>query len=468
MTKKEEADIVRRDKAAKKARAVQHVEATTALRAAANEKERDRILQEEEDGPVSFYWRTSRISPVGTFSIVPVGAFDIAPAGDFCNAPIGDIASACPPVERALEPAGTVVPTAVSARDDDALNSDIDGDDGDSDGWYSESELAEEGIDRVGSCDVDVSSTCETGDAAYEAVNSSDDGIDGMVLFAREKSRTKRQLERERLEAAKVKLNRDWNLMTANWDKLTKDEMEVLAQDADALKKMRVDGWNFDASSIPMQNKSHPGLFQGEYGPTEAVSEKAESPIQLFFFFLPPRLWLRIASVSNKYYHQHLNERVDRIYSKKKAQDPDATREDVMLQETKRHKKIKPEEILHCIGLLVARMLCPHKHRFVDHWANSAKGAVPKGTFGRFMSKARFSRVMQNLHFTDNTDARAETDRAWKVHSVIDTLQTTFRDGYNVPPVLAFDEAMIPSRSRHNVTRQFMKDKPHKWGPSYS
>ncbi|POM73737.1 Hypothetical protein PHPALM_9384, partial [Phytophthora palmivora] len=178
MTKKEEADIVRRDKAAKKARAVQHVEATTALRTAANEKERDRILQEEKDGPVSFYWRTSRISPVGTFSIVPVGAFDIAPAGDFCIAPVGDIASACPPVERALEPAGTVVPTAVSARDDDALNSDIDGDDGYLDGWYSESEPAEEGIDRVGSCDVDVSSTCETGDAAHEAVNSSDDGID--------------------------------------------------------------------------------------------------------------------------------------------------------------------------------------------------------------------------------------------------------------------------------------------------
>ncbi|KAK1946546.1 hypothetical protein P3T76_002099 [Phytophthora citrophthora] len=204
-----------------------------------------------------------------------------------------------------------------------------------------------------------------------------------------------------------------------------------------------------DSSSIPVQNESYPGLFQGEYGPTEAEIEEAESPIQPFF--LPPRLWLRIASESNKYYQQHLNERVDRMYSKKEAQDPDATREDVMLQETKRHKKIKPEEILHCIGLLVVRMLCPRKNRFADHWANSAEGAVPKGTFGRFMSKARFSRVMQNLYFTDNTDARAETDRAWKVRSVVDTLQTTFRDGYNVPPVLAFDEAMIPSRSHHNV-----------------
>ncbi|POM70505.1 Hypothetical protein PHPALM_13038, partial [Phytophthora palmivora] len=335
MTKKEEADIVRRDKAAKKARAVQHVEATTALRAAANEKERDRILQEEKDG-------------VGCREKEKEDEHNYPSQQRKESIVLGLVTWMCPlPAKR----------------------------------------------------------------VAYEAVNSSDDGIDGMVLLAREKSRAKRQLERERLEAAKVKLKRDWNLTTANWDKLTKDEMEVLAQDADALKKMRVDGWNFDASSIPVQNKSYPGLFQGEYEPTEAVSEKAESPIQLFFF-LPPRLWLRIASESNKYYHQHLNERVDRIYSKKKAQDPDATREDVMLQETKRHKKIKPEEILHCIGLLVARMLCPHKHRFVDHWANSAKGAVPKGTFGRFMSKARFSRVMQNLHFTDNTDAQAETDRA--------------------------------------------------------
>jgi hypothetical protein len=71
---------------------------------------------------------------------------------------------------------------------------------------------------------------------------------------------------------------------------------------------------------------------------------------------------------------------------------------------------------------------------------------------------------MQNLHFTDNTDSRAETDRAWKVRSVVDDLQQTFARGYTVPSVLAFDEAMIPSRSRHNVTRQFMKDKPHKWG----
>ncbi|ETP05285.1 hypothetical protein F441_18090 [Phytophthora nicotianae CJ01A1] len=184
----------------------------------------------------------------------------------------------------------------------------------------------------------------------------------------------------------------------------------------------------------------YPGLYRGGYGPTEAVLEAVDSPLSLFFFFTPRRLWRRIATESNRY-HQHLNER-----------------------ETKKHMKITPEDVVHCIGLLIARMLCPHKRRFAEHWATKPVGAVPKGTFGSYKGKSRFECIMQNLHFTVNTDARAETDRVWKVRSVVDTLQHTFARGYNVPPVLSFDEAMIPSRSRHNETRQLMKDKPHNWG----
>ncbi|KAG3196707.1 hypothetical protein PC128_g7404 [Phytophthora cactorum] len=130
----------------------------------------------------------------------------------------------------------------------------------------------------------------------------------------------------------------------------------------------------------------------------------------------------------------------DLMYESKKSRGEEETRDNVLLRETKSHKKIQPDDILHCIGLLVARMLCPHKRRFTDHWATTA-----------------------NLHFTNNADVRAETDRAWKVRSVVDTLQETFLKGYMAPPVLSFDEPMIPSRSRHNITRQFMKDKPHKW-----
>lgn len=72
--------------------------------------------------------------------------------------------------------------------------------------------------------------------------------------------------------------------------------------------------------------------------------------------------------------------------------------------------------------------------------------------------------IMRNLHFTDNTDPRSKTDRAWKVRSVVDCLQATFKRGFTTPPVLSFDEGVLPSRSRYNPTRQYLKDKPHKWG----
>ncbi|KAI9986927.1 hypothetical protein PInf_025896 [Phytophthora infestans] len=68
------------------------------------------------------------------------------------------------------------------------------------------------------------------------------------------------------------------------------------------------------------------------------------------------------------------------------------------------------------------KMLCPHKRRFADHCAKTAVRVIPKGTFGQYMSKARFGRIIQSLHFTESAAFRAETDRAWKVRSVVATL----------------------------------------------
>ncbi|DBA00662.1 TPA: hypothetical protein N0F65_003591 [Lagenidium giganteum] len=96
-------------------------------------------------------------------------------------------------------------------------------------------------------------------------------------------------------------------------------------------------------------------------------------------------------------------------------------------------------------------MMYPHRGKLADHWAQTAQGAVPAGTFGQYMLRNRFQHVCQNLLFSDNLDDRAKTDRAWKVRPVVDTLQKTFR-------------AMLPSRSRYNPTRVYMRDKPHKWG----
>ncbi|KAG6944543.1 hypothetical protein JG687_00017809 [Phytophthora cactorum] len=88
--------------------------------------------------------------------------------------------------------------------------------------------------------------------------------------------------------------------------------------------------------------------------------EKTDSPLDLLFFFMPRSLWSKIAKESNRYYDQHLNERIDRMYRKQREKGKEVTREEVMDKEAKQHKPIKGHETVRVIGLLMARMLYPH------------------------------------------------------------------------------------------------------------
>ena len=194
----------------------------------------------------------------------------------------------------------------------------------------------------------------------------------------------------------------------------------------------------------------------------------AESPLALFFYFLPKRLWQTIAKESNRYHRQQIGVRAGRLRANQKKNQPAGKRVETQAEIRARlreaHVAFEPHEYCKLVGLLIARMLCPHKQRLSRHWSPVAVGALPSGTFSKHMTRNRFDMIMQSLHFTDNTDVRAATDRAWKLRSVIDCLQATFRRGYSTPPVLSFDEGVLPSRSRYNPTRQYLKDKPHKWG----
>ncbi|KAE9349929.1 hypothetical protein PF008_g6692 [Phytophthora fragariae] len=236
-------------------------------------------------------------------------------SGAFASA-ILSMESTEPAAEASKTAAEPSEPVEAETVEDGGLNSDVDGDDADSEDWYTETDPAAE-IEST----IAVREQMEGGGVATDVV--ADD---------------------ERLSAAKAKLTRDWEVTTSNWDVLTKVEMDVLAQDAAALKKMRVDGWNLDPSSHPVRTEPYPGLFNGDYSPTDAVLARSESPLKLFFFFMPPKLWIKIASESNRYYNQHLNERVDRMYQKKVAQDDEVTRDAVLPAETKRHKKTKAKE----------------------------------------------------------------------------------------------------------------------------
>lgn len=125
---------------------------------------------------------------------------------------------------------------SVEDYDNGALNSDLDGEGEDSDDWYIEEQdlSAKHTDDDLLSEDAD------------EILSSDSDGsLDGAALLNRDKRKAQRELEKRRLQAAIGKLRRDWNTTTNNWNTLTKDEMQALAQDDAALKKMRVDGWEF-------------------------------------------------------------------------------------------------------------------------------------------------------------------------------------------------------------------------------
>ncbi|POM79653.1 Hypothetical protein PHPALM_2619 [Phytophthora palmivora] len=115
------------------------------------------------------------------------------------------------------------------------------------------------------------------------------------------------------------------------------------------------------------------------------------------------------------------------------------------------------------MGLLVAHMLCPPQRRFSQHWSMTEDGAVPAGTFGKYMPRNRCQDILRDLHFVDNKGDPTR-DKLRKLRPVVDKIQQRFLAGWTLPAVFSFDEGVLPATSRRNTTRMFMPDKPHRYG----
>ncbi|KAJ0391969.1 hypothetical protein P43SY_001165 [Pythium insidiosum] len=94
-------------------------------------------------------------------------------------------------------------------------------------------------------------------------------------------------------------------------------------------------------------------------------------------------------------------------------------------------------------------------------------GAVPRGTFGRFMSRKRFEDIARFMHFNNNADNTRFRDRAWKLRPVLQVVEKTFRRGFLLGKTISFDEGMVGSRHRMNPMRVYMSGKPTKWGTKF-
>ncbi|ETL85072.1 hypothetical protein L917_15263, partial [Phytophthora nicotianae] len=118
------------------------------------------------------------------------------------------------------------------------------------------------------------------------------------------------------------------------------------------------------------------------------------------------------------------------------ARDPKKTVDDLnaIVDKLERHKPIREHEILHVLGLLVARTLCGHTDDLAKHWTVSEDGAVPRGTFGRYTKRERFRTITWFLHFTSFGSEGGTTDKAFKICSVLQVIEKTFRRGFQLGP----------------------------------
>ena len=97
---------------------------------------------------------------------------------------------------------------------------------------------------------------------------------------------------------------------------------------------------------------------------------------------------------------------------------------------------------------------------YVDYWASASR--VPQ--VADLMGVKRFGKIRVMLHFADNTQP-SETDRMWKVRPVLDHIRKKCRDLEQEESEVSIDEAMILYKGKKaGNLRQYIKNKPHKWG----
>ncbi|POM58673.1 Hypothetical protein PHPALM_36648 [Phytophthora palmivora] len=255
---------------------------------------------------------------------------------------------------------------------------------------------------------------------------------------------------------ADVDLDAEADVSEFEWPIFEQAEMLDFVGDEQELAKMR----KTDSSAF-LPDQRYPHLYDGAYGPSDEVVEIADSPLELFLSFMPRTLWRDIAAESTLYHEQHLVERVDRMYLKQTV--PGAKTKDYFMEGEAKKGDIKAHEVVIMPGLLVVRTINPQRRHFYDRWSTSSVDAIAGGTFGKFMKRHRFIHILSNLHFTNNAMSRRGGPGLEDALSRA-CIATKFLTRLHYTNCTSLDEAMIPLHNRHNPTRQYVANKPHKWG----
>ncbi|POM63326.1 Hypothetical protein PHPALM_21298 [Phytophthora palmivora] len=218
--------------------------------------------------------------------------------------------------------------------------------------------------------------------------------------------------------------------------------------------------WTPISSEGEADTPACPGLGTQEASPVAELLDVWRSPLLTLFFFMPKAMWVNIAAETNRYGLQQVTRRAEKIQERQTERRRETVKQ--IVRRLKAQQAYGTHEIMHVVGLLVVRMLCPQKRRFSAHWSMVEDGAIPAGNFGRYIARDRCQNILRDLHFVDNTTENRH-DKLWKLRPVVDKIRQRLLEGWTLPVIFSFDEGVLPFTSRRNTTRMLMSDKPHRF-----
>lgn len=121
---------------------------------------------------------------------------------------------------------------------------------------------------------------------------------------------------------------------------------------------------------------------------------------------------------------------------------------------------VSPEELKAFLGLnlVMGYHILPNLR---DCWSTSPDLRVPY--VSSVMPRNRFEEIRIALHFSDNQNNDPKKDRACKVRPLITHLNECFQAAREPSKYQSIDEHMIRFKG-HNAMKQYIKNKPIKWG----
>lgn len=133
-----------------------------------------------------------------------------------------------------------------------------------------------------------------------------------------------------------------------------------LALDVINMEVLREMEWSAPPSEFESGRSEYPGLSCDVASPVRELQYLADSPMLLLYYFVPKSLWIRVANETNRYKNQTVHTKAKRIkpnQQKRGVPTPESLKQ--IIRRLRAEPMYEAHEILHVIGLLVARILNP-------------------------------------------------------------------------------------------------------------